>query len=72
MYNYNVINYNVIRSSSNIQLKSTYKAIEAYHHNVSGAHWDDTNGANIQGAAAGAVFDAYVSQKVRSLFIYIV
>jgi len=26
--------------------------------------WDQEKGANIQGAAAAAVFDAYVSQKV--------
>jgi hypothetical protein len=33
-------------------------------HNISGAHWDDTSGINIQGAAAITVFDAYVPQNV--------
>lgn len=46
-----------------LQLKATFKVIHAYH-NVSGAHWDDINGANIEGTAAATVFDAYVSQKV--------
>ena len=47
-----------------LQIKSTFKAIHTYQHNVLGAHRDDINGANIQDAAAMAVFDTYVSQKV--------
>jgi hypothetical protein len=37
--------------------------IESYQ-NVSGAHWDLQQGANIQGEAAAAVFGAYIAQKV--------
>ena len=46
-----------------------------------GAHWDDINGANIQGEAAASVFDSYIAQKVRfslinkiidSLYIYFI
>ena len=62
-----------------------YKAIKAYTH-VSGAHWDNVNGANmqgataatvlnganIQGATAATVFDAlYITQKVWFLFYFI-
>jgi hypothetical protein len=43
--------------------------IESYQ-NVSGAHWDAQRGANIQGEAAAAVFNAYVAQKV-CLYIFI-
>jgi hypothetical protein len=50
------------------QLKMTYKTIEAYTH-VSGAHWDNVNGANIQGTTATAVFNSYVAQKVRFYLI---
>ena len=41
------------------------------YHNSSGAHWDNTNGVNIQGTAAAAVFDTYVSQKVHYMFYFI-
>jgi len=34
--------------------------IESYK-NVSGAHWDQQQGANIQGDAAVAIFDAYIA-----------
>jgi hypothetical protein len=54
--------------SRSSQLKMTYKTIEAYTR-VSGAHWDNVNGANIQGTAATAVFNSYVTQKVRSYLI---
>ena len=47
-----------------LQIKSMFKAIHTYHHNILGTHWDNINSANIQGAAATAVFDTYVSQKV--------
>jgi hypothetical protein len=46
----------------------TYKTIEAYTR-VSGAHWDNVNGANIQDTAATAVFDSYIAQKVHSYLI---
>jgi hypothetical protein len=50
-----------------------YKAIEDYRSNVPGAHWDNTSGANIQGATATTVFDVFVSQKVCfHLFIYFI
>jgi hypothetical protein len=43
--------------------------IESYQ-NVSGAHWDVQQGANIQGEAAAAIFNVYVAQKVH-LYIFI-
>jgi hypothetical protein len=46
----------------------TYKTIKAYTC-VSGAHWDNVNGANIQSTAATAIFNSYVTQKVRSYLI---
>jgi hypothetical protein len=54
--------------SRSSQLKTTYKTIEAYTC-VSGAHWDNVNGANIQGTAATAIFNSYVTQKVCSYLI---
>ena len=48
---------------SYLQLKVIYKTIEAYT-GISGAQWDNVNGANIQGAAAATVFNAYIAQKV--------
>ena len=55
---------------SYLQLKVIYKTIEAYTH-VSGAPWDNVNGANIQGATAATVFKAYITQKVWFLFYFI-
>jgi hypothetical protein len=53
----------VANTNQNFQIKATFKAIEAYR-NVSGAHWDNTNGANVEGSASAAVFEGYVSLKV--------
>ncbi|KIJ59007.1 hypothetical protein HYDPIDRAFT_101488 [Hydnomerulius pinastri MD-312] len=38
-----------------LQLKTMYTVIQTYR-NQSGFHWDDVNGANIQGATAKAVY----------------
>jgi hypothetical protein len=43
------------------QLKGIYDTIERFCEG-SGLHWDDINGAAIQGEAATAVFDTFVAQ----------
>ncbi|KAI9457695.1 hypothetical protein HD554DRAFT_2141816 [Boletus coccyginus] len=48
------------------QLKAIYAAISHYC-NQSGFHWDNENGANIQGTAASQVFDTYVAKKGNGL-----
>ena len=45
------------------QLKGIYNAIEGYR-NSSGLHYDNEKGANIQGEAATAIWNAYVARKV--------
>ncbi|KAG0692149.1 hypothetical protein DFH29DRAFT_779771, partial [Suillus ampliporus] len=44
-----------------ILLKQTYNVIETYR-NRSGCHWDNERGANIQGPAAEAVWEEYISR----------
>ncbi|KAG1753363.1 hypothetical protein EDB19DRAFT_1903020 [Suillus lakei] len=44
-------------------LKQIYNAIESYRHHKSGCHWDNEHGANIEGPAAEAVWEEYVSRK---------
>ncbi|KAI9573967.1 hypothetical protein HD554DRAFT_2210351 [Boletus coccyginus] len=48
------------------QLKAIYAAISHYR-NQSGFHWDNENGANIQGTTASQVFDTYVAKKGNGL-----
>ncbi|KAG2095757.1 hypothetical protein BD769DRAFT_1369731, partial [Suillus cothurnatus] len=44
-------------------LKQTYNAIQKYCQ-LSGVHWDNVTGANIQGEAATSVWNEYISKKV--------
>ncbi|KAG2354253.1 hypothetical protein BDR07DRAFT_1210496, partial [Suillus spraguei] len=47
-------------------LKQTYNVIQKYHQQ-SGVHWDNTQGANIEGEAAGSVWNEYISKKGNSI-----
>ncbi|KAF9236385.1 hypothetical protein BU15DRAFT_50176 [Melanogaster broomeanus] len=47
-------------------MKRIYNAIETYR-NRSGFHWDHDRGANIEGEAAEAVWNEYISRKVCSI-----
>ncbi|KAG2130567.1 hypothetical protein BD769DRAFT_1355554, partial [Suillus cothurnatus] len=42
---------------------STYNTIQKYRQ-LSGVHWDNVTGANIQGEAATSVWNEYISKKV--------
>ncbi|KAH9976819.1 hypothetical protein BGW80DRAFT_1290785 [Lactifluus volemus] len=44
------------------KIKTIYAAIRKYQ-NIPGTHWDNENGAGIEGSSAAAVWDSYVSQK---------
>ncbi|KAG1906310.1 uncharacterized protein F5891DRAFT_975719 [Suillus fuscotomentosus] len=43
-------------------LKKTFNQIEVYR-NVSGSHWDNVQGAGIEGTAAASIWDTYVVAK---------
>jgi hypothetical protein len=45
------------------QIKTIYAPIQKYQ-SILGTHWDNENGAGIEGSSAAAVGDSYVSQKV--------
>ncbi|KAG2740212.1 hypothetical protein P692DRAFT_20753665, partial [Suillus brevipes Sb2] len=47
-------------------LKQTHNAIEQYHNNQSGCHWDNVNGANIQEEAAEAQWGQFLSASVAN------
>ncbi|KAG1786692.1 uncharacterized protein HD556DRAFT_1530908 [Suillus plorans] len=53
-------------------LKQIYNAIERYRNNRSGCHWDNVNGANIQGEAAELQWNQFItannSNKVMKPF----
>ncbi|KAL4065829.1 hypothetical protein J3A83DRAFT_4375082 [Scleroderma citrinum] len=44
------------------QLKHTYTLICTWHR-LSGAHWDNVRGANIEGPAASVMFDAFIDAR---------
>ena len=46
------------------QLKGIYTAIKDFRSNVSGAHWDVTTGATIEGPMAEQVWNDVVAAKV--------
>ncbi|KAG2140622.1 hypothetical protein DEU56DRAFT_941592 [Suillus clintonianus] len=47
-------------------LKQTHNAIERYCNNRSGCHWDNVNGANIQGEAAEVQWGQFLSASVAN------
>ncbi|KAG1723797.1 hypothetical protein EDB19DRAFT_1915908 [Suillus lakei] len=47
-------------------LKQTHNAIERYHNNRSGCHWDNVNGANIQGEAVEVQWGQFLSASVAN------
>ncbi|KAF8237818.1 hypothetical protein L208DRAFT_1054826, partial [Tricholoma matsutake] len=48
-------------------LKSTYNTIQIYQ-NGSGFHWDNENGAKIEGEAADKVWQSYIRTKMHFPF----
>ncbi|KAG1831455.1 hypothetical protein DFJ58DRAFT_736613 [Suillus subalutaceus] len=48
--------------SNKSELRGIYREIQNYH-NVSGAHWDNTRGAGIEGRTALEVFNNYVTSS---------
>ncbi|KAG1719401.1 hypothetical protein EDB19DRAFT_1836763 [Suillus lakei] len=47
-------------------LKQTHNAIERYHNNQSGCHWDNVNGANIQGEVVEVQWGQFLSASVAN------
>ena len=47
-----------------LQLRSIYLMISSWH-KLSGVHWDNNKGANIEGPATQAVFNTFIAQKVH-------
>lgn len=45
------------------QLKATYNSIKGYY-NASGFHFDNVNGANIEGETAESIWNDTVTKKV--------
>jgi hypothetical protein len=53
----------VLAANAYIQIKFIYSSIQKYKIRTR-MHWDNTNGANINGEAAERVWNNYIAQKV--------
>jgi hypothetical protein len=51
----------VIRTDVDIQLKIIFRAIISYKESTSGTHWDNVNGAKIDGEAALSAWNNYIN-----------
>jgi hypothetical protein len=51
----------VIGTDVDVQLKTIFRAIISYKETTSGTHWDNVNGANIDGEAALSAWNNYIN-----------